>query len=112
IELHLNHLGVAGFVRTNIFIRWIVFCPACVADRRGKHAFQIAKSFFNPPETTCAECGFLRLHTRMMMRLRAGRNLVVVFVDSNSQATASDRGSLRSASLLQYVFSTKGGIHV
>jgi len=82
IEFHFHHLGMPGFVRTNISIRWILFRAACVPDRCGHNAFQIAKSFFNAPETACAECGFLRLHTEMMMRLRAARNHTLELVDA------------------------------
>jgi hypothetical protein len=67
IEFDFHGLGVSGLIGADISIGWILLCPACVPDRRGQHALQIAKSFFNPPETTCAECGFLRLHTEMMM---------------------------------------------
>src|SRR5437667_3009906 len=69
IEFHLHHLSVPGPVGANIFIRWILLCPTCVPDRCGQNALQIAESFFHSPETACAECRFLRLHTEMMMRL-------------------------------------------
>src|SRR6266478_4619353 len=80
IEFHFHGLSVSGFIGADISIRWIFLCPACVPDRRGQHALQIAESFFHSPETACAECGFLRLHTKMMMRLLAARNREVVFV--------------------------------
>ena len=74
IELHLHHLGVRSLIRTNILIRRILFPSACITDGRGQDALQIAESFFHSPETTCAECGFLRLHVKTMMRLRVMRN--------------------------------------
>ena len=74
IELHFHHLGVSGFIGTNIFIRGIVFCAACLPDRCGQNALRIAEGFFHSPETACAECGFLRLHIKMMKPLRGPRN--------------------------------------
>ena len=74
IELDFHHLGVSGFVRTNIFIGGVVFCPACIPDRCGQNALQIAQSFFHSPETACSECGFLRIHMGTMTRLGALRN--------------------------------------
>ena len=64
IELHFHYLGVSSVVGANVFIRWILFCPACVPDRCGQNALQVAESFFNSPETARAECGFLRLYER------------------------------------------------
>jgi len=63
IEFHFHHFCVAGFVRANIFIRWIILCSARVPDRCRDHAFQFSESFFHTPETTCAKGGFLRFHT-------------------------------------------------
>src|SRR6266404_5186027 len=74
IEFDVHHLSVSGFIGADISIGWILLCPACVSGRGGQHALQIAKSFFNPPEAACAECGFLGLHTKMMLRLLAARN--------------------------------------
>src|SRR5882724_7224440 len=81
IEFYFYHLSMPGLIGANIFIRRIVLCPACVPDSRGPNALQIAESFFNPPETACAECSFLGVHTEMMMRLLAPRNHTLVFVD-------------------------------
>jgi Sulfotransferase family len=64
IELHFHHFGVAGFVRANIFIRWIILHSARVPDRGRDHALQFAESFLHSPETTCAKGGFLRFHPR------------------------------------------------
>jgi hypothetical protein len=63
IEFHFHHFGVAGFVRANIFIRWIILRSARVPNRGRDHAFQVAESLFHTPETTCAKGGFLRFHT-------------------------------------------------
>ena len=63
IEFHFHHFGVAGFVRANIFIGWIILRSARVPNRCRDHAFQISEGFFHTPETTCAKGGFLRLHT-------------------------------------------------
>src|SRR6266496_1723231 len=78
IKFHFHGLSVSALIGADIFIGWILFCSPCVPDRRGQHALQIAESFFNPPETACAECGFLRLHTDMMRRLLAMRNHALV----------------------------------
>jgi hypothetical protein len=64
IELHFHHFGVAGFVRANIFIRWIILHSARVPDRGRDHALQFAERFLHSPETTCAKGGFLRFHPR------------------------------------------------
>jgi hypothetical protein len=63
IEFHFHHFGVAGFVRANIFIGWIILRSARVPNRCRDHAFQFSESFFHTPETTCAKGGFLRFHT-------------------------------------------------
>jgi len=64
IEFHFYHLCVSGPVGANIFIRRILPCPTCVTDSCGQNALQIPESLFHSPETTCAECGFLRLHVK------------------------------------------------
>jgi hypothetical protein len=63
IEFHLHDFGVAGFVRANIFIGWIILRSARVPNCCRDHAFQISESFFHTPETTCAKRGFLCFHT-------------------------------------------------
>ena len=63
IEFHFHHFGVAGFVRANIFIGWIILRSARVPNRCRDHAVQFSEAFFHTPETTCAKGGFLRLHT-------------------------------------------------
>ena len=63
IEFHFHYFGVAGFVRANIFIGWIILRSARVPNRCRHHAFQISEGFFHTPETTCAKGSFLRLHT-------------------------------------------------
>src|SRR6266480_4789594 len=77
IEFHFHYLDVSGLIGADILIRWILFCSPCVPDRCGQNALQIAESFFHSPETACAECGLLRLHTKMMLRLLATRNQVL-----------------------------------
>src|SRR5713101_3023931 len=74
IEFHFYGLSVSGLIGADIFIGRILLCPPYVPDRCGQNALQIAESFFHSPETACAECGFLRLHTKMMKRLRGPRN--------------------------------------
>jgi len=63
IEFHFHYFSVAGFVRANIFIGWIILRSARVPNRCRDHAFQISEGFFHAPETTCAKGGFLRFHT-------------------------------------------------
>jgi hypothetical protein len=63
IEFHFHHFGVAGFVRANIFIGWIILRSARVPNCCRDHAVQISEIFFHTPETTCAKSGFLRFHT-------------------------------------------------
>ena len=63
IEFHFHYFGVAGFVRANIFIRWMILRSARVPNRCRDHAVQFSKGFFHTPETTCAKGGFLRFHT-------------------------------------------------
>lgn len=63
IEFHLHHFGVTGFVRTNIFIGWIILRSARISNCARDHALQFSEGFFHTPETTCAKGGFLRFHT-------------------------------------------------
>ena len=63
IEFHLHDFGVAGFVRANIFIGWIILRSARVPNRYRDHAVQFSERLFHTPETTCAKGGFLRFHT-------------------------------------------------
>ena len=63
IEFHFHYFGVAGFVRANIFIRWMILRSARVPNRCRHDAVQFSEGFFHTPETTCAKGGFLRFHT-------------------------------------------------
>ena len=63
IEFHFHHFGVAGFVRANIFIGWIILRSARVPHRCRDDAGQFSECLFHTPETTCAKGGFLRFHT-------------------------------------------------
>src|ERR1700730_7175868 len=86
-----------GLVGANIFIRRILFCPTCVADSCEHDAFQIAESFFHSPETACAECGLLCLHSEMMMRLLAARNQPLYHSLIEFLSSANDAISNQSA---------------
>ena len=74
IELYFHDFGMAGLVRAHIFVGRAVFRSACVADGRRDHTFQISKSFFHAPKTTCTKGSFVRFHCDMMERLCAGCN--------------------------------------
>src|SRR6266403_4168761 len=74
IKFHFDHLCVPGLVGANIFICRILLCSPRVPDSCEHNPLQVAESFFHSPETTCAECGLLRLHVEMMVRLLAPRN--------------------------------------
>ena len=39
IKFDLHHFGVAGFVRANVFVSWIVLVTTSVTDRGIGHAF-------------------------------------------------------------------------
>src|SRR5213593_356757 len=109
IEFHFNNLSVSGPIGADIFIPWILFCSPCVPNRSGQHALQIAKSFFHSPETACAECGFLRLHTKMMMRLSARRNHAVLF--SAKSAGSMQAWGIAPRNRLESTVSAEGAIH-
>src|SRR6185312_13264537 len=61
IELHFDYFGVAGGIRTNIFVGRILCLAACIANRSGSHAWDLAKSGFYSPEASGAESGFFSL---------------------------------------------------
>jgi hypothetical protein len=63
IEFHFHHFGVAGFVRANIFIGWIILRSARVPSRCRDNAVQFSKCLFHTPETACAKGCLLRFHT-------------------------------------------------
>jgi len=63
IEFHFHYFGMAGFVRANLFIGWIILRPARVPNRCRDDAVQFSECLFHTPETACAKGGFLRLHT-------------------------------------------------
>jgi Sulfotransferase family len=64
IEFHFHHFGVAGFVRANIFIGWIILRSTSIPNRCGDHAVQFSERLFHTPETACAKGCLLGFHTR------------------------------------------------
>src|SRR6202023_601302 len=54
VELHFHHLGVAGFIRANIFVSRVLFSSTGIADGGFGHAFQSPKGFLNAPKTSRA----------------------------------------------------------
>src|ERR1700682_2905104 len=62
IELHFHDLGVAGFIRANIFVgRVFLFAPG-IANSGFSDAFEPAKSFLNAPKTSRPEHRLFRGH--------------------------------------------------
>jgi hypothetical protein len=62
VEFDLNNFRVAGFIRANVFISWVLFGSAGVADRGRSYTFQFPESFFYAPKTPRAERRFLSCH--------------------------------------------------
>ncbi len=63
IEFYFHHFGVAGFVRANIFIGWIILRSARVSNRCRDYTVQFSERLFHTPETACAKDCLLRFHT-------------------------------------------------
>ena len=62
VEFNLDGFRVAGFIRANVFISWVLFRSAGVTDRSRSYAFQFPESFFHAPKTSRAERRFLSRH--------------------------------------------------
>ena len=62
VEFNLNNFRVAGFIRANVFISWVLFRSARVAHRGRSYAFQFSERFFHAPKTSCAKRRFLSRH--------------------------------------------------
>src|SRR5579872_6126594 len=64
IECHLHHLGMAGFIGTNILISWILLVTAKVSHSGIGYARQLAKGRLDTPKTSCSKsCEF---HKRLL----------------------------------------------
>src|ERR1700722_5351409 len=75
IEGDLDHFGVAGAIRADIYIGGVVELPAGIADGSGFNARQASERGFDAPKTACTECGLLHASIIMgCLKLRV-RNL-------------------------------------
>ena len=52
VEFHFHHFGVAGFVRANIFIGWIILRTARVPNRCRDHAVQFSECSLPHPRNS------------------------------------------------------------
>lgn len=59
IKLHLNHFGMAGPIRANIFVARVFQCSTRITDSRGRDSFHLSKSRLHAPKTSSSKCGFL-----------------------------------------------------
>src|SRR5437868_9217739 len=76
VEFNLDSFRVAGFIRANVFISWVLFRSARVTDCGRSYACQFPESFFHAPKTSRAERRFLSGHPgrwkRNLFRARLG----------------------------------------
>jgi uncharacterized protein len=106
IEGDLDHFGVAGAIRANVFIGGVVDLAAGIADRRGFDARETPKRSFDAPKTACTECGLLHASIIMgSLKLRV-RNLTknTLLADRADIADTSvtrQRGLLKHAGLAE-----------
>lgn len=68
VEFHLHHLGMTGGMTANVFVAWVFGRAAGVTARRRLHAFDVAKQFFDSPETTRSKCRLFDAHVLSMKR--------------------------------------------
>jgi len=101
IEGDLDYFGVAGTIRTNIFVSGVILFTAGVPDLRGFDACQTAESGFHAPKTACAKGSLL--HTSIIMgslKLRV-RNLTKNTLLAD-RADIADTSVTRNRGLLKH----------
>src|SRR5436853_4978647 len=65
---------MSSLVGANVLVCGIFLCSTRIPYTRGQNTFHIAENFLHAPETSRAECRFLRLHAKTMRPLHHMRN--------------------------------------
>jgi uncharacterized protein len=103
----LDHLGMAGAIRADVFIGGVVQLPAGITDLRGLDARQTPERGFDAPKTACTECGLLHVSIIMgCLKLRV-RNLTKNTLLAD-RADIADTSATRNKGLLKHTGLAEG----
>src|SRR5439155_1842546 len=94
---------VSSLVGANVLVCGIFLCSTRIPHARGQNTFHITENFLHAPETSRAECRFLRLHAKTMRPLHHMRNQMLAAIRdltclhwSHFHALKSNSAQLRS----------------
>jgi uncharacterized membrane protein (UPF0127 family) len=106
-EGDLDHFGVAGTIRADIFIGGVIQFAASIADGSGFDARQTPERGFDAPKTACTECGLLHASIIMgCLKLRV-RNLTKNTLLAD-RADIADTSATRNKGLLKHTGLAEG----
>jgi uncharacterized membrane protein (UPF0127 family) len=107
IEGDLDHFGVAGAIRADVFIGGMVQLATGIADLRGLDARKTPECSFDAPKTACPECGLLHASIIMgCLKLRV-RNLTKSTLLAD-RADIADTSATRNKGLLKHTGLAEG----
>src|SRR5258708_28668309 len=87
IEFDLHHLGVAGLVGADVFVRRIFGVAVAAADQRVHHSRNHAKFYFDSPEASGSECGEVS-HGKCSLPVRSSHFSAIDDLKSDARAEA------------------------